>query len=175
MFMTAGVGRAFNKKFNTMNPHIYHVNIAWNKDRRGIMCSPELNSGAQLNEGCIEVATPPEFPKGMPGIWSPEHLFTAAISSCLMTTFLAIAENSKLEFLSFQCSSEGKLEQVDGKFLMTEVLLKPVVTVKEEKEVEKALKVLQKSEANCLISNSVKARVVMQPEVEVASVNGDSA
>lgn len=153
-----------------MEPHIYHVNIAWSQARKGMMCSPELNT-VQNSAGCIEVATPPEFPKGMPGIWSPEHLFTAAVSSCLMTTFLSVAENSKLDFLSFQCSSEGKLEQVDGKFLMTEVLLKPVVTVADEKDTAKALKVLQKSEANCLISNSVKAKVVMQPEVEVAAIN----
>ena len=107
-----------------MEPHYYHVNINWNQDRKGVMCSPELNAPANGANGCIEVATPPEFPKGIPGIWSPEHLFTAAISSCLMTTFLAIAENSKLEFLSFQCQSTGKLEQVDGKFLMSEILTK---------------------------------------------------
>ncbi len=51
--------------------------------------SPVLNTK-------IEVATPPEFPKGIAGIWSPEHLLVAAVSSCLMTTFLAVAENSKL-------------------------------------------------------------------------------
>lgn len=153
-----------------MNSHVYHVNIAWSDNRKGMMCSPELTSGENLGGGCIEVATPPEFPKGMPGIWSPEHLFTAAVSSCLMTTFLAVAENSKLEFVSFQCSAEGKLEQVEGKFLMTEVLLKPVVTLKEEKDSERALRVLQKSEANCLISNSVKAKVSLQPKIEVAEL-----
>lgn len=84
-----------------------------------------------------------------------------------MTTFLAVAENSKLDFVSFKCNSKGKLEQVDGKFLMTEVLLEPVVTVREEKDRERALKVLQKSEANCLISNSVKATVVMKPIVNI--------
>ena len=93
-------------------PHFYNVNVAWSIDRRGIMCSPELNTPAN-GSGCIEVATPPEFPKGVPGIWSPEHLFTAAVSSCLMTTFLAVAENSKLDFTSFECKSKGKLEQVD--------------------------------------------------------------
>jgi peroxiredoxin-like protein len=153
-----------------MDSHIYHVNVAWSDNRKGVMCSPELNTGENLSGGCIEVATPPEFPKGMPGIWSPEHLFTAAVSSCLMTTFLAIAENSKLEFVSFQCSAEGKLEQVEGKFLMTEVLLKPIVTVKDEKDSDKALRVLQKSEANCLISNSVKAKVTMQPKIEIAEL-----
>jgi peroxiredoxin-like protein len=115
-----------------------------------VKCLPELSQN-------IEVATPPQF-KGIEGVWSPEHLFTAAVSSCLMTTFLAIAENSKLEFSDFQCKSKGKLEQVEGKFLMTEVILEPVVTIKNESEREKAERVLQKSEANCLISNSVKSK-----------------
>jgi organic hydroperoxide reductase OsmC/OhrA len=154
-----------------MEPHVYNVDIAWSKDRKGIMCSPELKGGTMEKGGCIEVATPPEFPKGIPGIWSPEHLFTASVSSCLMTTFLAIAENSKLDFISFRCSSKGKLEQVEGKLMMTEVLLEPRVIVKDEKDVERALKVLLKSESNCLISNSVKARIVMKPRVEAELVN----
>src|SRR5687768_13470523 len=112
-----------------MEPHFYNVDITWNTDRKGVMCSPELSSETG---NCIEVATPPEFPKGIPGIWSPEHLFTAAVSSCLMTTFLSIAENSKLEFNSFSCKSKGRLEQVDGKFLMTEIILEPTVTITDE-------------------------------------------
>lgn len=153
-----------------MDSHLYHVDVAWSNDRKGMMCSPELNNSGTFQSGCIEVATPPEFPKGMPGIWSPEHLFTASVASCLMTTFLAIAENSKLDFISFRCSTDGKLEKVEGKFQMTEVLLEPVVTVKEEKDKEKALRVLEKSEQNCLISNSVKARVVMKPTIEIETV-----
>jgi organic hydroperoxide reductase OsmC/OhrA len=153
-----------------MEPHFYNVDIAWSKDRKGMMCSPELN-GTTNSGGCIEVATPPEFPKGIPGIWSPEHLFTAAVSSCLMTTFLSIAENSKLDFVSFNCNSKGKLEQVDGKFLMTEVLLKPVVAIRHEKDRERAATVLQKAELNCLISNSVKARIVMIPVIQLEPVH----
>ncbi len=149
-----------------MDPHFYNVDILWSKDRKGMMCSPELKVSSSAG-GCIEVATPPEFPKGIPGIWSPEHLFTAAVSSCLMTTFLSIAENSKLDFVSFQCSSKGKLEQRDGKFSMTEVHLMPTVTIRDEKDRERALRVLQKSEANCLISNSIKSVVTMSPVIEV--------
>ena len=84
-----------------------------------------------------------------------------------MTTFLAIAENSKLEFEHFECKSKGKLEQVEGKFLMTEVILEPIVTIKNESDKEKAEKVLQKSEANCLISNSVKSKITMITEIKV--------
>lgn len=151
-----------------MDSHLYTVNIAWRNDRKGIMCSPELKN-VNTGDGCIEVATPPEFPKGMPGIWSPEHLFTAAVSSCLMTTFLAIAENSKLDFVSFECGAKGKLEQVEGKFLMSEVMLEPVVTIRDEKDRERAMRVLQKSELNCLISNSVKSKVTMNATVALHS------
>lgn len=150
-----------------MGAHFYNVQIEWNQDRKGVMCSPELNAAA-MNGGCIEVATPPEFPKGIPGIWSPEHLFTAAVSSCLMTTFLAIAENSKLEFTKFHCDSKGKLDQVDGKFLMTEVILEPTVTIRDEKDKERAERVLSKAEAACLISNSIKSKVTMIPHIAFA-------
>ena len=144
-----------------MEAHFYNVNISWKQDRKGEMSSPELSQS-------VEIATPPQFPKGLEDIWSPEHLFTAAVSSCLMTTFLAIAENSKLDFVNFECSSKGKLEQIEGKFLMTEVILEPVVTIKNESEREKAEKVLQKSEANCLISNSVKSKITMISEIKLA-------
>jgi len=154
-----------------MDAHFYNIQIEWNRDRKGIMCSPELNvNAAALNGGCIEVATPPEFPKGIPGIWSPEHLFTAAVSSCLMTTFLAIAESSKLEFTAFHCDSKGKLEQVDGKFLMTEVILEPTVTIVNEKDRERAGRVLAKAEAACLITNSIKSKVTMKPHIVSAAV-----
>lgn len=91
----------------------------------------------------------------------------AAVNSCLMTTFLAIAENFKLEFSGFSCKAVGKLEVIDGKYLMSEVTLKPTVIIAKEEDREKAMRVLQKSEAACLISNSVKSRIVMEPSVQV--------
>ena len=80
-----------------------------------------------------------------------------------MTTFLAIAGNSKLEFESFSCESKGKLEQVDGKFLMTEIILEPTLKIKNEADKEKAERILHKSEAACLISNSIKSKTTLIP------------
>lgn len=140
--------------------HNYEVSLSWLSERQGILGAPGLNSH-------IGVATPPEFPKGMPGIWSPEHLLVAAVSSCLMTTFLAIAENSKLSFLNFSCNASGKLEMIDGKYLITEITLMPVVSLINMEEKEKAEKVLLKAEANCLISNSVRSKILFQPAVKI--------
>lgn len=144
-----------------MEAHYYNVNLNWTSDRKGEISSPELND-------TIEVATPPEFPKGIEGIWSPEHLLTASVNSCFMTTFLSIAENSKLEFVSFNCAAKGKLEQVEGKFLMTEVILEPVLVITKETDKDRAERVLQKSEAACLISNSIKSKVTLVPTIKIA-------
>lgn len=59
-----------------MDKHSYKLSLNWKEGRKGIISSDILPTK-------IEVATPPEFDKGVPGIWSPEHLFTAAALSCL--------------------------------------------------------------------------------------------
>lgn len=137
-----------------MEAHYFNVDVDWMEERKGKLSSPELNS-------TIEVATPPQFAKGIVGIWSPEHLLTASVSSCFLTTFLAIAENSKLEFVSFTCSTKGKLEKPEDKFLMTEIILEPVLVIMRDADREKAERILQKSEAACLISNSIKSKVTL--------------
>ncbi|MGN6567827.1 MAG: OsmC family protein, partial [Flavipsychrobacter sp.] len=111
--------------------HTYEVTVNWNKDRIGTLSSNEMND-------TITVATPPQFPKGVENIWSPEHLFTAAVNSCLMTTFLSIAENSRLEFEHFSSKALGKLEIVDGKYMMSEVTLIPTLIVTKEEDISKA-------------------------------------
>ena len=142
--------------------HEYVVEVNWKNDRLGVLYSPELTDK-------VDVATPPQFNKGIERVWSPEHLFTAAVNSCLMTTFLAIAENSKLDFENFTSKSLGKLEMVDGKYMMSEVTLVPTLTINKEDDRERALRVLQKSEAACLISNSIKSEIVFKPEIVVKS------
>ncbi|HWA34965.1 MAG TPA: OsmC family protein [Cyclobacteriaceae bacterium] len=153
--------------------HYYHVNVSWNNDRRGVVCSPELNNA--MGKGCIEVATPPQFPKGIPGVWSPEHLFTAAVSSCVMTTFLAVAEKHKLKFISFSCPSEGKLERKQGTWMMTEVTLHPTVILAQDEPVERGKEVVEESIAACLISNSIKSRIVTKPVITVARSLAETA
>jgi peroxiredoxin-like protein len=143
-----------------MEAHYYTVDLNWDAARKGTISSPELNE-------TIEVATPPQFPQGIEGIWSPEHLLTAAVESCFMTTFLSIAENSKLQFSSFKCHSKGKLDKEDGKLWMTEILLEPELIISNEADREKAERILHKSEAACLITHSIKSKVIMTPLIKV--------
>ena len=144
-----------------MDAHFYTVDVEWLADKRGVLTSPELAQN-------VEVATPPPFQGGVEQIWSPEHLFTSAVVSCFMTTFLAIAANSKLTYSNFKCNAKGKLEQVDGKYLMTEVLLVAHLTIDSLENKEKAERILEKSERACLISNSIKSTVTLTPIINIA-------
>ncbi len=145
--------------------HFYDTTVEWKDSRRGVLSSSGLDSN-------IEVVTPPEFAGGISGKWSPEHLLVAAVNSCLMTTFLAIAENSKLDFISFKSYANGKLEKVDGKFMISEIILSPTLVLPEGANLERAERILQKSEAACLISNSVKATIVFQPHIVAEETAG---
>lgn len=137
-------------------PHTYEVNVRWKEGRIGEMSSSILTD-------TIEVATPPEFPQGVPGIWSPEHLFAAAINSCFMTTFLAIAENSGLAFTQFSCKTICTLEKVEKGFQITEADIIPKVELMDApKDGERLVRILEKSERACLISNSIKTKVTLR-------------
>lgn len=136
--------------------YLYHTSVKWTEQRKGVIsCAGKPD---------VEVATPPEF-KGHDGIWSPEDVFVASANICLMTTFLAVAERAGLAFTSYDSSAEGTLELVDGKFQFTAITLKPVITLPPGGDAAKANELIEKAEANCLISNSMKAHVTLVPTI----------
>jgi peroxiredoxin-like protein len=139
----------------------YQIDLEWTGERSGQLAAEGLRS--------LPVAPPPEF-KGPVGQWTPEHLLVAAMASCFMTTFLAIAEISKLNVISFRMESVGRLEKLPEEgYRFTEITLAPEVGVTPVDE-ERARKLLEKAEKNCLISKSLRATVQVQPRfVSVAA------
>ena len=102
----------------------------------------------------VEVATPPEF-EGPEGIISPEDLFVASATSCLMTTFVTFSKRMHFEFKSFSCEGHGRLERVEKGFQFTKLILKTKVSVGEEDLVPKAERALELAGKYCLVSNSM--------------------
>jgi len=84
-----------------------------------------------------------------------------------MATFIAIAELSKLEVVSFTSTAVGKLEKRERSgFWITEITLKPKLVIKNEREAERALRILEKAEKKCLITNSILTEVSLEPQLE---------
>lgn len=82
-----------------------------------------------------------------------------------MTTFLAIAESSRIEFESFQCETEITLEIVDKKFMITKAKIQPKVILKDSDKKDRMSRVLDKTKEHCLVTNSMKTEVTLVPEI----------
>ncbi len=136
--------------------YLYQTTVKWTEQRKG--------TASCAGKHDVEVATPPEF-KGHEGIWSPEDLFVSSANVCLMTTFLAVAERAGLAFSSYESKAEGRLELVDGKFQFTAITIMPTITLPVGGDAAKARELIKKAEQNCLISNSMKAAVTLEPTI----------
>ena len=139
---------------------VYRINLKWTESKKGVLSSP--------GKPKIEVATPPDF-RGHPGIWSPEELFVASVNVCIMTTFLYYAQRENVKFLSYESSAEGVLEKSERGLAFTSIKVIPKITVRLINDIEKIKNLIYLSEKNCLISNSIKSKVTVIPEVKVIS------
>lgn len=138
-----------------LDSYVYHVDLEWTAGRSGVLREETLPN--------VEVSAPPEF-HGEAGKWTPEHLLVAATSSCLMSTFLALAERSGLHVFSYNAGAFARLENVPGEgYRFTEIALVPEIGVAGE-DVERALKILLKAEKNCFVSKSLRAAVQLEPK-----------
>jgi organic hydroperoxide reductase OsmC/OhrA len=140
----------------------YKNSLTWENARRGKSSAPGKPS--------MEIGSPPEF-KGEPGIWCPEELLVAALNGCLMLTFISMAQSKGVQFVSYESAAEGLLENVDGKFLITEVSVAPTVVLKSDGDLERARTIMEQVEEHCFISNSIKAKVKMAPQLRVGSTS----
>ncbi|NIR53172.1 OsmC family peroxiredoxin [candidate division KSB1 bacterium] len=141
----------------------YHTRLKWLGNRAGMLQSegkPEFR-----------VASPPEF-KGEEGVWTPEDLFVASVEVCTMTTFLAFSQKLKLPIVSYSSRAEGVLEFVDGGYQFTKIILRPTIVVENEGAIEQTRKTLHDAHKRCLVSNSIKAEVMMEPVVRTSENNG---
>ena len=137
----------------------YQNDLTWKSGLRGTVASPGKHE--------VVVGSPPEF-KGEEGLWSPEELLVGALNTCLMLTFLSYAKHKGLEVVSYQSHAEGLLENVDGKYRVTQIALEPRVTLKSEVEFERAGQIMGNAKEGCFISNSITATVKLNPQFRVA-------
>ncbi|MBZ5655489.1 MAG: OsmC family protein [Acidobacteriia bacterium] len=140
----------------------YRTTAHWTEHTRGIV-------EAEGIPRTINFAAPPEF-GGEPGLWTPEHLLVAAVSTCYVATLRAVAEASKLQLHALELTVEGTLEKQEGGFRFTRVLLLPTVTIAKEEERERMGRLLEKAERACLITRSLACTAVLEAKILVQEV-----
>jgi len=137
----------------------YQNDLQWKSALRGTSNAP----GKQETL----VGSPPEF-KGEEGVWSPEELLVSALNTCLMLTFLAYAKHKGLEIVSYESHADGLLENVDGKYRVTQIIVEPRVALKSETDITRGGEIMTSAKEGCFISNSITAAVKLNPQFRVA-------
>ena len=111
-------------------------------------------------------ASPAEF-DGPGDRWSPETLLVGAVADCFILTFRAIANASKVPWISLDCDVTGTLDRVGRVTQFTHFEMTAHLVVLAGQDAGAARHAIEKAERDCLISNSLKASMVLAATVEI--------
>jgi organic hydroperoxide reductase OsmC/OhrA len=140
-------------------PHRYEVAASAGSTAKVELTSPGLQA--------IVSAPPSEF--GGPGDeWSPETLLVAAVADCFVLSFRAITRASKFEWTQLGCTVTGVLDRVDGVTRFTSFEVAATLSVPAGTREPMAMRLLEKAEQVCLITNSLIADSHLTATVNVA-------
>jgi uncharacterized OsmC-like protein len=92
----------------------------------------------------------------------------AAVADCFILGFRAIARASKLSWVSLDCEVEGVLERQDSAIKFTSFLVRATLVVPGGTTEARALRLLEKAESSCLITNSLSANSQLEAVVKMA-------
>jgi len=104
--------------------------------------------------------------RGDPERVNPEEALVAALSSCHMLTFLAVAAKRKLSLNFYEDDAVGLLEKNEaGKLAITRVTLRPKIRWSTGVSVsaEDLDKMHHDAHEGCFVANSVKTHVSVEP------------
>jgi len=109
----------------------------------------------------LQASAAPQF-LGKPDCVDPEEAYTAALASCHMLTFLAVASMSGYVVDSYEDESIGHLEKADdGKPWLARVAMNPKLTFSGDKQptAEQIEQLHHKAHQECFLARSVKTEV----------------
>lgn len=115
----------------------------------------------------LRSASPAEF-DGPGDRWSPETFLVGAVADCFILTFRAVANASKLSWISLDCDVTGTLDRIDRVTQFTGFDMTAHLVLPAGQDADQAQHILEKAERSCLIANSLKASIALAATVEIA-------
>lgn len=97
---------------------------------------------------------------------NPEDLFLAAVSSCHMLSYLALCARNSINVLDYRDEATGDLvldARGGGKF--EEIVLRPIVTIANAADQDRAMELHDKAHELCFIANSSSVPIHHRAEI----------
>jgi organic hydroperoxide reductase OsmC/OhrA len=147
-----------------MSEHV--VDVSWSRGEHEFTYDNYSRDHEWRFDGGVTVpgSANPAYLGTSSGSVDPEEAFVAALSSCHMLTFLAIAAKKRLVVDSYVDHAVGVMAKNEtGRMAVTKVTLHPVITFAGEAPDEAALDRLHHlSHQECFIANSVTTEVLVE-------------
>jgi organic hydroperoxide reductase OsmC/OhrA len=137
---------------------------------RGSETAGIVSAGARPE---IAISTPPEF-GGDAELWSPEHLLLASLSSCFYATFRALAARKGVPFGDLACRATGTVEKTAKGLAITSIRLAVELEVESPSLFAIAHELLARAERLCIIGESLRAPITIEPVVTLALQLGEA-
>src|ERR1700692_4169113 len=129
------------------NEHKYRVVAWWTSGQTGIAKSDSVPNA-------IHFTAPSQF-GGVEGRWTPEDLLLTALASCFTTPFHAIAGRSNFESTDLAVEAEATGSKTDTGCGFNEIVIRPNLTIASEENRQRAIVLLYKAKALCLVSRAL--------------------
>jgi len=142
--------------------HTYRVAAWWTSGQTGLTKSESAPNA-------VHFTAPPQF-GGVEGRWTPEDLLLGAVASCFTTTFHAIADNSKFDYIDLEVAVEGTVEKTPAGYCFTRITIRPKLTIADEQGQTRALELLKKTKALCLVTRALATVPDFEPHVGVGTM-----
>lgn len=159
--------------------HRYRVRTEWTGDRG----SGTSGYRDYARDVTLRVAGKPDLLassdkpfRGDPTRWNPEDMLVAALSQCHLLSYLHACVQAGVVVTAYVDEASGVMAEdgaSGGRF--TEVVLRPVVTVADERMREAALAAHETAHRWCFIANSVNFPVRHEATILVAEASASTA
>ena len=146
-----------------MSEHV--VDVSWSRGEHEFTYQTYSRDHEWRFDGGVTVAASanPAY-LGSPAGVDPEEAFVAALSSCHMLTFLAIAAKKRLVVDSYDDHAVGVMAKNEaGRLAITRVTLRPkIVFAGETPDAEALERIHHLAHLECFIANSVTTEVTVE-------------
>ncbi len=139
----------------------FPVHVRWRGGR--------ISGATALDKPYLEIATPPEFPGGVEGVWSPEELLVSAVASCYALTLAAIADRLGIPLVTLDAGATGHVSRrEDGRygFVAIEVDVSIETTPGSE---QAAVRAAHSAETRCIVTMALDVPVRVRAVAHAAT------
>lgn len=118
----------------------------------------------------LAASADPAF-RGDPARYNPEELLVASLSACHLLWYLHVCADSGIVVVAYRDDAAATLSENPDGGEITSAVLRPRVSVSEQAMVAPAIRMHADAHGRCFIARSVRFPVVVEPIVDVESVD----